>query len=123
MGKTNFKDLEIWQEGKKLAVDILKMWEKLDGRGHFGLKDQMQKSAVSIPSNVAEGSERKSATEFMRYLYIAKGSAAELRTQLYILKELKIAKSVDIDEFVEKTDMLSRKIQRLISVISSNRSA
>ena len=122
MAKNNFKDLEIWQEGKKLAVDIFRIWEELDSRGHFGLRDQMQRAAVSIPSNIAEGSERKSAIEFIRYLYISKSSAAELRTQLYIFKELIVAKNIDVDGLVERTDMISRKIQRLISVISSGRS-
>lgn len=110
-------DLEVWQLGKDLAVDVFKLWETLDSRGYFGLRDQMQRAAVSIPSNIAEGSERKSATEFVRYLYIAKGSAAELRTQFYIMSDLLIAKDVDIAGFIERTDMISRKIQRLISAV------
>jgi len=80
MNEKNFENLEVWQEGKNLAVDIIKMWEAIDSRGYFGLRDQMQRSAVSIASNIAEGRERKSAVEFMRFLYIAKGSVGELRT-------------------------------------------
>ena len=121
MGKLDFEDLEIWREGKALAVDVIKMWEGLDGRGYFGLQDQMQRSSVSIPSNIAEGSERKSATEFIRYLYIAKASAAELRTQLYVFSELNIAKGVDVESMIERTLSLSRKTQRLISVVSEGR--
>jgi four helix bundle protein len=116
MGK-NFSELEIWQVGTDLAVDIFQLWEGLDSRGYYGLQDQMQRAAVSIPSNIAEGSERKSATEFVRYLYISKSSAAELRTQLHILSKLKIASEINAAGYIETTDMLSRKIQRLISVV------
>lgn len=121
MPSKNFEDLEIWQEAKSLAVDIFKMWEQLDGRGYFGLRDQMQRSVVSIASNIAEGKERKSATEFVRYLYIAKGSSGELRTQLSIFRELQIATVSDVDIFVERTLVLSRKISRLISTICEMR--
>lgn len=113
----NFTDLEIWRLGKELAVDIFKMWESIDSRGFFGLRDQMQRAAVSISSNIAEGSERRSAPDYVRFLYISKGSVAELRTQLTILGELKISDDVQIAGFIERTEILSRKIQRLISVI------
>ncbi len=119
MGNKNFKDLKIWQESKQLAVDVFALWKKVDNRGYFGLQDQMQRSAVSVPSNIAEGSERKSAKEYVRFLYIAKSSAAELRTQLYILSEIGICNNVDIDlsTLIDKCEIISRRVQRLISVI------
>ena len=115
MERMNFLDLEVWQEGKALAVDIIKMWECLDSRGYFSLQDQMQRSAVSISSNIAEGRERKSVVEFERFLFIAKGSVAELRTQLLIFDHLDISKDIDVDSFVKRTIVLSKKISRLIS--------
>jgi four helix bundle protein len=117
MGK-NFTELEIWQEGKSVAIDVFKIWDSLDVQGYFGLKDQTQRAAVSIPSNIAEGSERKSKAEYIRYLYIAKSSAAELRTQLYIMQDLKIMRDVNLKDLIDRTEILSRKIQKLISVIS-----
>ena len=113
----NNSNLEVWQLGKAIAVDVLKMWEKLDGRRYFGLRDQMQRAAVSIPSNIAEGSERKSAKEFVRYLYIAKGSAAELGTQLEILNELEIAEVLELSSFQARVELLIKKIQRLITAV------
>lgn len=121
MGKRNFEDLIIWQDGKVLAVDIFKMWKRIDNRGYFSLQDQMQRSAVSIPSNIAEGSERKSAAEFIRYLYIAKGSAAELRTQLLIFDELEISDGINVPVLIERTLKLSKQISRLISSISEGK--
>lgn len=121
MAYRNFEELKVWQEGKSLAADIFKMWESLDNRGYYGLQDQMQRAAISIPSNIAEGSERKSAAEFVRYLFIAKGSTAELRTQLCVFKELTISKGVDVDGFVERTKIMSRMLQKLISSVCSHR--
>jgi four helix bundle protein len=117
MGYRNFEDLEVWKEGKSLAIDVFQLWQRVVKRGYFALQDQMQRSAVSIPSNIAEGSERRTAAEFMRYLYIAKGSAAELRTQFSIFRELDIAKDLDVETFIERTRILSRKLSRLISAV------
>lgn len=80
-----FEELEVWKKGCRLAVRV---YEALDGFRDFGLKDQMTRSAVSIPINIAEGAERDSKIEFIRFLHIAKGSAAELRTQAYIAEKI-----------------------------------
>ncbi len=77
----NFEELEVWKRSSRLAVEVL---ELIDPIRLFALKDQMGRSCISIPSNIAEGSERESNREFRRFLAIAKGSAGELRTQLYI---------------------------------------
>lgn len=121
MTNSNFQDLEVWKDGKILAVKIFKTWESIDNRGFLSLQDQMQRSATSIASNIAEGSERQSATEFMRYLYIAKASVAELRTQLHIFKELKIAQNIDVEKIIGETICLSKRISRLITAVSKNK--
>lgn len=114
MSIKTFEDLEIWQEGKALAIEVFKMWQGIDARGYFALQDQMQRAALSISSNIAEGSERKSRIEYMRFLYVAKGSTAELRTQLYVLRELKLVSSERIDILLERTRILSKRIAALI---------
>ena len=81
MAYKSFEDLEIWQRACRLAVRV---YEVLQDCKDYGLKDQMTRAAVSIASNISEGAERDSKAEFIRFLYIAKGSAAELRTQVYI---------------------------------------
>lgn len=78
-----FEDLHVWKEGMQLTIQL---YRGLDNCRDFGLLDKIQRAATSIPSNVAEGFERDSNKEFIRFLYIAKSSAGELRTQLYLCK-------------------------------------
>ena len=77
----HFEDLEVWKRSARLAVSIL---ELIDPVKRYALRDQMARCCISVPSNIAEGAERESDREFRRFLAIAKGSAGELRTQLYI---------------------------------------
>ena len=77
----SFEELEVWQRSSRIAVKIYEVTR--DGFDH-GLKNQMTRAAVSMASNIDEGAERNSAKEFSRFLYISRGSAAELRTQVYI---------------------------------------
>jgi four helix bundle protein len=84
MGYESFKELKVWQEAKSLAIDIYKITNQGMLKTDYGLRDQIQKSAVSIASNIAEGYERNSDKDFLRFLYIAKGSLSELLTQLEI---------------------------------------
>jgi four helix bundle protein len=84
----SFRELRVWQEAKKLAVEIYKPTASGSLSKDFGLKDQMQRAAVSIASNISEGCERKSDAEFIRFLYISKGSLSELITQLEIAKDV-----------------------------------
>lgn len=77
----NFEGLEVWKRSSRLAVSIL---ELIGPVKLYALRDQMARSCISVPSNIAEGAERDSHREFRRFLAIAKGSTGELRTQLYI---------------------------------------
>jgi four helix bundle protein len=112
-----FEDLNIWKEGIILVTDIYKV---LGNCKDFGLKDQMQRAAVSIPSNIAEGFERNTNKEFIHYLFIAKGSTAELRTQLYIALNLKIIESSIGNELIDRTRKISAMIFKLIKTRKAN---
>jgi four helix bundle protein len=87
MGNKGFKDLIVWQKAKDLAVKIYRSTENGNMGHDFGLRDQIRRSAVSIASNLAEGDERDTDKEAIRFFYIAKGSVAELRTQIQIAGE------------------------------------
>ena len=76
-----FEDLEVWKRSAALSPDIYKELQELKD---FGFKDQITRSGLSIPSNIAEGAERKSEKETVNFLSYAKGSCGELRTQVYI---------------------------------------
>jgi four helix bundle protein len=85
---TGFKNLKVWQDAKQLAVDIYRVSESSGLAKDFGLRDQIRRAAVSVPSNIAEGDERDTDKDSVRFLHIAKGSLAELRTQLEIASEV-----------------------------------
>jgi four helix bundle protein len=87
MGKKGFRELIVWQKAKDLAVTIYRVSEEGALSRDYGLCDQIRRSAVSVASNLAEGDERDTDKESVRFFYIAKGSLAELRTQLQIAFE------------------------------------
>lgn len=107
-----FEQLEVWKDGCRLAVEIYNL---LKDCKDYGLRDQMQRAAVSVPSNIAEGSERQSLKEFSQFLHIAKGSCAELRTQLYIAAKIGVITSQAGGNAAERCKSVSRQIQALIS--------
>src|ERR1700690_2742076 len=92
----SFEDLEVWKRGCRLTVEVSRTVAKT--REYF-IRDQMQRAALSIPSNIAEGSERDSKLDYIRSLRIAKGSAAELRTQCYIAAKLDVLEREDANRF------------------------
>ena len=85
-----FEDLEVWKKGCRLTIDIYRAFSQCKD---YGFKDQVQRAALSVPSNIAEGYERNSPKDFMRFLNIAQGSIGELRTQLYIAQKLSYLES------------------------------
>ncbi len=116
MGKyLRFEDLEIWQEGMRLCKEVYVL---LNDCKDYGLKDQMQRAAVSVPSNIAEGYERKGTKETCQFLYVAKGSCGELRTQLYLAVSLKLVDSKKGLELVEQAANLSVRIYSYARSIS-----
>jgi len=109
-----FEDLIIWQEGVKLAVDIYQLFRNSK---EFSIKDQVIRSSISIPSNIAEGFERQSDKEFVKFLYYAKGSSGELRTQLYIANQLLLIDEATCKEVITRCRRISGMIQNLITTI------
>lgn len=88
MASKQFEDLEVWQAAKEVVVLVYRLTKKVPMARDFGFKDQIQRAAVSIMSNTAEGFERGGNREFIQFLYIAKGSAAEVRSLLHVADEL-----------------------------------
>ena len=115
MAFRSFEDLDVWKQGRGLAVYV---YECLASNRDFGIRDQMQRSAVSIPSNIAEGHER-SSKDFARFLTIAKGSSAELRTQAYIAAKVGIISIEQMNHIVDETKQLSRMMQALAKIAKS----
>lgn len=88
MVKRMHHDLEVWRAGIKLVGEIYELTEVFPRQEQFGLAQQIRRSAVSVPSNIAEGSARLTDREFLHFLGVARGSLGELETQLIIAKEL-----------------------------------
>lgn len=107
----HFEKLDVWKRGCQLAHDTYVI---LRGSSDFAYRDQMIRSSLSIPSNIAEGSDRGSLKEFIRFLNIARGSSAELRTQAYIAGKLEIISKEQTQQIVTETQEISAMIQGLI---------
>ena len=103
----SFEELEVWQRSSRLAVRIYELTR--DGFDR-GLKDQMTRAAVSVASNIAEGAERNSTKEFARFLYISRGSTAELRTQVYIAYKIDLLNKETMDELVNELVEISKML-------------
>jgi four helix bundle protein len=88
MNYKRFEDLPCWQKARELSQRVFEISNEQNFKKDFSLKDQICRAAVSVPSNTAEGYKRNSPRDFVRFLNIAKGSIGELRTQLYITREL-----------------------------------
>jgi four helix bundle protein len=110
MAYKSFEDLEVWQRACCLAVEIFEQFRSCD---FINLKNQIERSALSIPSNIAEGAERGGVKEFSQFLKIAKGSCGELRTQLYIAAKLKTLESQKSKSLIAESKEISAMIEGL----------
>ncbi len=111
-----FEDLEVWKRSSRLCVLLYKHFRSIND---YGFRDQICRSSLSIPSNIAEGAERGSAPDFIRFLHIAKGSAAELRTQAYIACRIKIISDKTQKELANELISMSKMIHGLIKSLKS----
>lgn len=118
MSSTDFKKLIVWQKSKDLAVDIYKLTSAGNLAKDYSLVDQMRRAAVSISSNIAEGNDRGTEKELIKYSYISKGSLSELLTQLEIAKEIGY---IDEEKYLEldtKCTEISKMLGGLIKSLS-----
>ncbi|MDR3762873.1 MAG: four helix bundle protein [Acidobacteriota bacterium] len=100
----SYRDLIVWQKAKALAIFVYRITEEFPKQEIFGLTAQMRRSAVSIPSNIAEGQGRNSKTDFMRFLCIARGSLLELATQIEIALELQLGNQEGLTGLMKQCD-------------------
>ena len=114
-----FEDCEVWQMGRELVREIYALTRKGDFARDFGLRDQIQRAAVSVSSNVAEGYARRGNKEFVKFLWIAKGSAAEVQSQLYHAKDLGYIDAASFEKMYNSANLIQVKLYHLIQSLSS----
>ena len=111
---SSYLDLKVWQEGRKLATLVYILLRTFPKHEQYGLSDQMRRAVVSVPSNVAEGFGRATAKEKNQFYYIAKGSLAELETQLYIAFDVGYIDQAKLDDILQQAALTHRLLQGLI---------
>ena len=109
-----FKSLKVWQEAKHLAIDVYHLCKTTELAKDFGLKDQISRAAVSVPSSIAEGDERDTNKDSVRFLFIAKGSLAELQTQLEIAAAVGLIPKQKQAELEQNCQKIGRMLGALI---------
>jgi four helix bundle protein len=118
-----FEDLLAWQRSMDLVVHVYELSSSGRFARDFALSDQIHRAAISVPSNIAEGFERRSRAEFHHSLTISKGSCGEVRTQLHIAKRLGYITAEVADEALLQAENVSRIISRLRTTVARQRDA
>jgi len=112
-----FEEIEAWQLGRELTKSIYSICRSGSFAKDFGLKDQIQRAAVSVCSNIAEGFERSGNKEFANFLWIAKGSAGEVASQLYHAKDNGYISDEEFDLLYRQTEVIRGKIHNFIKAL------
>lgn len=116
---TKFEDCEAWQLGRALVGEVYALTRKGAFAQDFGLRDQIQRAAVSVSSNVAEGYARRGNKEFVKFLWIAKGPAAEVQSQLHHAKDLGYIDAMAFEKVYNSANLIQVKLYHLIQSLSS----
>lgn len=113
----SFEEMEVWQKARKLTRDLYAISNQGSFSRDFGLREQIRRAAVSTVSNIAEGFERRGDREFARFLSVAKGSAGEVRAQLYVALDLEYLSRTEFDRLSAASVEISRMISSLITYL------
>jgi four helix bundle protein len=109
----SYQDLEVWQLGMQVAENVYRLCDKLPTEARFSLADQMRRSSLSVPSNIAEGHARGSQPEFARFIDIALGSLAELESQIELAKRLNWLETTSTEKISSDVEQLGKMTRRL----------
>ena len=115
----SFKDLQVWKVSMDLVTEIYKTTDKFPKSEVYGLTNQIRRSSVSIPSNIAEGSGRKNTKEYLYFLYVSKGSLAELETQIEISRRLGYLSIIENESIHQRIKYLNSMLVNLINSLSN----
>jgi len=116
----NFEDIDIWKDARLLAVEVFKITLESPFKSDYKFRDQIRASSSSIMDNIAEGFERGSNKEFIQFLFIAKGSCGETRSQLYRALDINYIQKESFDNLYAKTISLSNQITGFIGYLKNS---
>ena len=116
----HFEDLEVWKGARLLTHQVYQLTRDARFSKDFGLRDQIQRAAVSVMSNIAEGSERGGNQEFLQFLYIAKGSCGEVRSQIYVALDQGYVGQKEFEETMKSSRRLSVMISNLVAYLRTS---
>ena len=115
-----FEDLEVWRDARELVKQVYALTAKFPKHETFGLASQMQRAAVSIMSNIAEGFERGGNAEFIQFLYIARASCGELRSQSYAAWDLRYVPEAEAQQIRKRCESISRRLKALADYLKQS---
>jgi len=118
----SYRDLEVWKKAMDVARHVYKATAKFPAEERFGLTNQIRRSAVSVPSNLAEGHARASAAEFSRFILISMGSVAELETQILLSGDLGYLDNEKKQSLLSEIDLVGKMLRGLSKAIARRKS-
>lgn len=116
----SFEELEVWKSAREVVREVYTVTMHSKFSSDFALRDQLRRASISIVSNIAEGFERSGNVEFIRFLYIAKGSAGEARAQLYLALDLNYVDSASFKKLSGKLVSVSRQLSAFIGYLEGS---
>ena len=116
-----YTELDVWKESRKLVIQVYELVESFPKEEVFGLSSQIRRSCISVPSNIAEGCGRRTSTDTIRFLYMARGSLYELETQLYLASDLKLIDEVNLKITLDQIILCKRLLSGFINYHASKK--
>jgi four helix bundle protein len=120
MAINSFRDLRVWQAGMDLVEQVYRITQTFPKQEIYGLTSQMQRAAVSVPSNIAEGHTREHSKEYLYHLSVAQASLAELETQLEIATRLKYLSAESLKQTLDQVSALGRQLYALRNALTKS---
>ena len=120
MGVRSYRELNVWQRSYDLCKQVYRITRQFPSEERYGMASQIRRAAVSIPINIAEGHDRNTTRDYLRFLWMARGSIAELETQLMLSRDMELAGVSGVSAALNELDEIGRMLRGLIKSLAIN---